>query len=174
MKYWNGAAWFAAAEDWQFRVAGTMETTEQLKLMAATTAGGQFLAGVKVDTPSGVYTNPRRYGDNTTLDEALALLEAGTSTGVKLQPRVTPERYLVIAARPAADAAAWQVRNDGILRLPSGQIAEPGPGMAGTWSVLNTRWASHSASWLQAPGRVFNQRVEWSEGVCRVVNPPAS
>ena len=56
-----------------------METTEQIKLMAAASAGGQFLAGARVDQASGIYNNPKRNGDTTALDEISAHLAAGTA-----------------------------------------------------------------------------------------------
>jgi hypothetical protein len=52
-------------------------------------------------------------------------------------------------------------------------VAQPGPDMAGTWAVLDTKWSSSSASWLQSPGRVFIERVEWAGGVCKAVSPQA-
>ncbi len=175
LKVYASGAWGGASGtvDLQFRVAGTMETTEQIKLMAASGYGGQFLAGVKVDQASGLYTNPHRSGDTTALEEIQAHLEAGTSGGEPLQAVVNADRYLVVSQRPDADSAPWIVRNDGIIRLPGGQEAQPGPDMAGTWAVLDTKWSSSSASWLQSPGRVFIERVEWAGGVCKAVSPQA-
>ena len=171
-KAYNGAAWSAAlAYDLQFKVAGTMETTEQIKLMAGAAFGGQFLAGVRVDQPSAIFTNPQRTGDKTVLDEITAHLEAGGLTGAKYQATITPERHMIVSPRPAASTARLVVRGDGIIRLRGGQIAPPGPDLAGCWAVLDTKWAINSASWLQSPGRVFIERVEWQDGVCRAVSP---
>ncbi len=146
-----------------------METTEQIKLMAAAGAGGQFLSGVRIDQASGIYNNPKRSGDTTALEEIQAHLAAGTAAGGSLQAVVTVERMLIVKAQPAADAAGLQVRSDGIIRLSGGQIAPPGPDLAGSWAVMDTKWAQNSANWLSSPGRVFLDRVEWADGVCRAV-----
>ena len=167
---YNGSAWVAIPENLQFKIVGTMETTQQIKLMAASGFGGQFLTGVEVQQASGIYTNPQRTGDTTALEEIRAHLAAGTSTGEKLQATITAERVLRITQRPAAENAPWIVRNDGVIRVPGGQAARPGPDMVGSWAVLDTKWASSSANWLQSPGRVFLEGVEWSEGVCRAVS----
>lgn len=170
-KAYNGTTWSAALGfDLQFKVAGTMETSEQIKLMAGAAFGGQFLAGVRVDQPSLIFTNPQRTGDKTALDEITAHLEGGTLTGAKYQATITPERYLIVSTRPAAPTARLVVRGDGIIRLQGGQIAQPGADLAGSWAVLDTEWAVNSASWLQSPGRVFIERVEWRDGVCRAVS----
>jgi len=147
-----------------------METTEQIKLMAAASAGGQFLAGARVDQASGIFNNPKRNGDTTALDEISAHLAAGTAAGGGLQAAVTVERMLIVGARPDPSTAGLLVRSDGIIRLPSGQIAQPGPGMAGSWAVIDSKWAQSSANWLTSPGRLFIGWVEWSEGVCRAVS----
>jgi hypothetical protein len=165
-----GGAWGAATSyDLQFRVAGTMETSEQIKLMAAAAGPGQFLAGIRVEQASGVYTNPHRDGDVSALEELQAQLDAGTSAGAKLQAAVSVERFLVVSERPESTAARWIVRSDGIIRLPGGQAAQPGPGLAGSWAVLDTKWAINSANWMAAPGRVFIERVEWAGGFCRAM-----
>ena len=172
VKIYASGAWGGAvgAYDLQFRVAGTMETTEQIKLMAAPGAGGQFLAGARVDQASGIYNNPKRDGDTTALDEITNHLAAVPAAGGGLQAAVTVERMLIVGARPDPSTAGLLVRSDGIIRLPGGQIAQPGPGVAGSWAVIDSKWAGNSANWLSSPGRLFIERAEWSEGVCRAVS----
>ena len=119
VKIYSSGAWGGLGHvyDLQFRIAGTMETTEQISLMAANSAGGQFLSGVRIDQASGIFNNPKRNGDTTALEEIRAHLAAGTAAGGGLQATITAERMLIVGAKPAASSAGLLVRSDGIIRL---------------------------------------------------------
>ncbi len=163
VKYWNGAAWVVyGGYDMQFRIAGTMETTEQIRAAAAVGFGGQFLSGVMVNQASGIFTNPYRAGDRTALDEIRQHLKAGTSGGVELLGMISAERRLVVSAKPEASTAFYKVGKDGVIRLSGGQTAPPGVSLAGVWAVLDAPWAS-----IAGGNRVYLDAVEWRDGVCR-------
>jgi hypothetical protein len=138
------ATWVGmASADLQFRVAGRMETGEQIRRMVES---GQFLTGVRV-AATGLYTNPYRNGDRSALEEIEGQLKAGTSGNKRLFGQVTAERAVVV--REQGDEVRYQVGRDGVIRMLGGQAVRPGPGVAGEWA--ETGW-----------GRVWLEEVEYS------------
>jgi hypothetical protein len=158
---WNGAAWVSATPnaDLQFRLGCTLETTQQIRAMVA--AAGQFLTGLRLETASGLYTNPYRSGDTHALEEITRHLTAGSITGLPLTAQVTPERMLAIKAKADPSlGSAFKIGRDGIIRLPSGSPATPGPNLAGAWAALDVPWSTTAASWGLTPGLVYLDAVE--------------
>lgn len=168
LRLWGGASWAARSPDADllFRVAGTVETTTQAAAAASAAEGGQFLSGVRLDAVSGIYTNPYRSGDKTALEEITAHLRAGTTDGVELLPFVTPERVLVIYARPEESTAVYRMDALGNLLTASG--AEAAGCMAaqlvGQWAVMDAPWAA------MASKRMWLERLRWEadDGQVRV------
>ena len=169
LKYYNGAGWVSRSPDADliFRTSGRMPNDTQITLMAAASGAGQFLAGVRFDQATGLYSNPYRQGSKTALAELQALLASGSTAG-ELLATVTPERYLVVKLKPSREAAiSYQITADGIIRLPSGMPAPPTAELAGKWAALNTAWSSTIASGGLPPGLVYLAEVEWQAGAVR-------
>jgi len=110
LRVWNGSGWIARTPDadLHFRVGGGQETTRQLKTLAASSVGGQFLQGVRMETGSGVYSSPFQDGSRTALQVISRLLAAGTWTGQQLSAVVTPQRWLKVMALPEQQPSGWR------------------------------------------------------------------
>jgi hypothetical protein len=171
-KIYNGTTWVAFVPDidLQFYASGAMSNDAQINLLAASSAGGQFLAGVRWDKLTGLFSNPYRPGLKTCKAELLQLLKSGSTTG-ELLAEVTTERFLVIKSKPTSANPKYKIGSDGILRLPAGAKAPPGPGIAGEWAALDTPWSNTPAGWDLHPGRIFLDTVEWTlNGVTPLLN----
>lgn len=116
LRLYDGGSWNARVPDadMNFQVQGVIQTTDQLAAMEA--ACGQFLTGIKLDLPSGVYSCPYRPGTSSALEEALELLKAGTSNNRRMLAEVTVERVLRIYEEPAKPSAP------DLLMVPSGRV----------------------------------------------------
>ena len=166
--YHTGAAWSVRTPDadLQFRASGLMPNDTQISLLTAGSAGGQFLTGIRWDAVTGLSSNPYRTGIHTCKAELLQLLKAGSAAG-ELLTEVTSDRCLVIKSKPTSANPRYTIGSDGILRLPAGMKAPPGPGIAGEWATLVTPWTNPAAGWDLLPGRVFLDRIEYRSGACR-------
>jgi len=159
---WNGAAWISLPPDadLQFRLACILETTEQIRAMVS--SAGQFLTGLRLEAASGLYTNPSRAGDSTALAEITRHLQAGTAGGQPLTAAVTAERALVIKSKAGPqDGPALKIGRDGIIRLPGGAPALPGPNLAGAWAACDAPWSATTASWGLAAESIYLNAVAW-------------
>jgi hypothetical protein len=132
--------------------------------MACGGGGGQFLSGVRIDRPSGVYTNPYRAGDQTARVEIEALLQSGTSGGARLLAEIDAQRTLVVRAQPDGANPPYRIGRDGQIRLPGGMLAPAGPGVAGEWAAIDTSWAVASGAFGLQPGRVWLEGAAWTPG----------
>jgi hypothetical protein len=170
-RLWNGAAWVAVSPDadLQFRLGCTLETSAQIAAMVS--AAGQFFTGLRLETATGLYSNPYRAGDTNALEEITRHLAAGSAAGLPLTAEVTPERMLAIKAKadPAA-GSAFKIGRDGIIRLPNGSPAAPGPGLAGAWATLDVPWSTTAASWGLTPGQVYLDAVAY-DGITGWMKP---
>lgn len=140
LRLWNGSAWSARSPDadLNFALRGSSQTTDQIAQMAAATAGGQFLAGVWIETPSALRASPYRSGEASAGEEIEALLRLGTAAGIELLAEITPQRILHVFAKPSASAAD-------LLLLPSGRLTHPdGSPLALSERVVG-RWARLAA-----------------------------
>lgn len=115
LRIWDGSTWSARDPDADlvFAVTGQQETTEQIANAVA--AEGQFITGVVVTDPSGVYSSQYRDGDATALTVVAELLGSGLAGGGRLLARVLPNRKLELYAEPAAASARHYLGTD--LRL---------------------------------------------------------
>lgn len=109
MRWYDGAfslwkAFGGAGRDAPFSVNGIQQTTQQISQMLAQSA--QFITGCDVLTPSGVWANPYRAGDQSTLAEVENLLKAGGTTDVRILANVTPARRVQLYAEPASTTIA--------------------------------------------------------------------
>lgn len=147
--------------DLMFRVAGGMETTKQIELMAAAGCGGQFLSGASIEAASGLFTNAFRSGDQTAQKEIEAQLQAGDVNGVRLLAEVTQQRLLRVFQAPAASTAVLHVDGAGHL------VDENGAGLplwapaVGRWAVLDSPWLGSGGEYQQITDRIFLERVDY-------------
>jgi hypothetical protein len=144
-KVWNGSSWAARSPDADlvFTLNGSMETTDQMVAIVAN--AGQFLAGVRVENASGIFTTPWRSGSLTALEEIEALLALGDFDGRELLARVDCNRVLVIERKPLPGVSDWQVLPDRRLVDQYG-VRLPG------WQAPVGRWLRDSG-WTHAPAQ---------------------
>lgn len=136
LKLWTGAAWVARSPDadLQFRVLGRWETTRQIREIVS--QAGQYINGVDILTPSGVFSNQWRAGDQTAYNEFVGLMRAGTLAGRMLLAEVTVEQILRIYEAPTPDNDnAVQQMADGEYLDHMGRPLEPGFLPVGRWLI---------------------------------------
>jgi hypothetical protein len=162
-KTFNGAAWtaFSPPNDVNFRVCGGAETTEQVRAMCASGAGGQFLRGVTVEQGSGLFTNPYRPGDRTARAEVSALLSAGGAAGQAYLAAVTPERGLRVYPRPSAPALRLDA--DGSARWLAGSPAA-GAELPGQLVRIDVPWIAGGQRVLTGQEVAYIRGAEWRAG----------
>lgn len=162
LRIFNGG-WVARSPeaDLVFQAFGQLETSVQMQNIAG--AAGQFLSGCSVRCASSIRARMARSGKRSALEELRELLAWGTAAGEDLEARVTPERQLVIEARPAPESAAWLVNQAGEVRHRSGRAPLPGETVAGGWARLEGLLLEGDA----APQSVFLEQVVWEDGRLR-------
>ena len=163
MRKWSGAAWSdrSPGGDGLFRVFGSLATTEQIKLAAAAGIGGQFLAGVRAETASGISTNPYREDNRNAKDEIEDLLAAGTSAGVRLLGEITNDRYMRIYAQGAAGDAELFINEHGWVMDKFGQRVPTWRKVAGEWCKVQGLAGLGSAA-ARISDTIFAEEVELS------------
>lgn len=109
---WNGSSWVSRTPDadMPFKVSGERETTMQIRDILVSL--GQFFGGVVIETPSGVFTNPFRNGEQTAAAYVKELLETATSNGRRLLAQVTPERVVRVYEEPDPAYAQFLLDRD--------------------------------------------------------------
>jgi hypothetical protein len=149
---WNGSSWAnrSPAADLTFRLAGEMETGQQM--LRLTAAGIPPLGGAQLWGASGVFSDPYTSGLHPVRAELEELL-AGGAGGVRWLAGVTPQRQVVFGPQPAADAPRLRLGMDGRLRLMDGRLASPADPLAGQWAAA------------EGGAPVFLERVEWRNGI---------
>ena len=112
----NGSTWGSRIPDadLNFSALGRQETTDQIQAIASDAAAAQFLAGVKIEADSALYSSPYRSGLKTALQEIRDLLASGTSAAVGLVASMDANRVLHISAKPSAVALVQG--EDGVIR----------------------------------------------------------
>ena len=158
---WLGAGLRAPAADLIFRVLGGVETTAQAVDMASVGAGGQFLAGVRLMTTSGIYANQFRLGTTTALEEIQKILAAGNSSGIRLLGQVTQDRYLNIYLQPDSSIANLAISRDGVILDQAGRPLPAWKPAAGQWAKVSGAWSELGAINHQIVDRVLLERVEY-------------
>jgi len=161
LKLFDGSGWQtpSPAMDLVFRVLGAQDTGRQV---AAAIVSGNWARSIAA-VNSGIVANQYRAGELYAFDEAMALLENGTSTGARLLATVYPDLTVSIAAQPGravAMAVARYVLHDGAqLTDLHGMAAEPGMLPAGEWVHLGD--AADLGPWATL-SPVFVERAEYS------------
>lgn len=121
--------------DMVFKIAGTQETTEQIREMLQNKA--QFINGIDIAVNSGVETNQFREGDTTTLDEINKLLETGTSNGLRMLANINENRTFKITEEPLNCASSnFRIRSDRKLRTFSNVVMESSKIYPGVWITI--------------------------------------
>lgn len=109
---------------------GITETTAQIIAIIANM--GQFITGVDIETPSGIYSAETRDGDRTGWEEIEDLLKSGTINNLRLLAEVSDARRLRVYEEPANYSATMQIEGD----------AEIGASLD---QMVNRTWALWSA-----------------------------
>ncbi len=162
VKFYEGGTWQSLpGEDFVFRISGLMQTTDQIALMAGSSFGGQFLAGVNIEKASGVYSNPFRRGDRTAQAEIIDLVKAGDSTAGRLLCEVTQGRVLRVYSAPAASTAAIRVSVDGMLTDERCYPLAAWAPAAGQWAILENPWLGGGSPDNEISDRFYIKRVEY-------------
>jgi hypothetical protein len=169
LRLFNGSVWSARSPDadLNFRVAGTMETSEQMKLAAAPNGGGQFLNGVSIPS-SGVFGNPFSSGQATAKEEMEILLAGGEASGKRLLAEVDASRILRVRAMPDMDEQDVWIGEDGSLREMHGvplPLHEP---QAGRWACVDVPWVQLGGSAAMPAERVFIWQARYDSRTGRV------
>jgi len=97
------AGWFETL-DWSYfsEETGTaVDTATQISNIA--TDCGEFIDSIDLQVASGITSDPYREGDNTAKYEIIALLESGTSNGLRMLAAVNKARELSVWEEPEAD-----------------------------------------------------------------------
>jgi hypothetical protein len=137
-RYGDGASWNTRSPDadMNFEVEGVIETTDQLKTMVE--SAGQFITGVKLEVASGVYSCPYRPGTTTALEEALVLLQSGTTNIRRMLAEVMPSRVLRIYEEPARPInPTLLMSSSGRVRDRTGALWPAFWSPAGRWVGMN-------------------------------------
>lgn len=107
-----------------FRVAGTVETSQQVVNMIALL--GSLITAVSVETASGLLAPPYQDGSLTALQVIHNLADYGTVNGRRLLMRVTVERILVLYEEAVYNTQADLLINpDGLPRNTTQQLLSP-------------------------------------------------
>jgi hypothetical protein len=164
LKQWDGATWQtpSPAADMVFRVLGAQDTGTQM----ANTLDAQGWAGVDV-AATGVESNQYRDGETRTIDELDALLDMGTSAGLRLCARVQAGRVVQIYERPDKSLARWSYQGGRLFDL-FGQAAPDGFLPAGEWVQLGD--AAGLGPWARL-SPVFVERAEYRAGGGLTIEP---
>lgn len=131
MKVYTGS-WGAHTPDADlpFRVIGGAYSTTQLRQCLETSTE---LSDVLVNVTSNIKVRTYRDSERSVRDEALDMLELGTSAGDRLIVTVTRDRVALVDKPPASSPLNPILGRDGRLRHPTGVLWEPGQLVCGRW-----------------------------------------
>ena len=147
--------------DFNFKVAGTSETTTQIK--AAIDAEGQFFGGCDILDASGVYTNQSRRGDNLTIYEIEELMNKGTANDRRLIAKVRENRRVEIYEEPALNEADYSQDINGVIRDQHNAIVPASECPVGVWMRFDDIIpASVNVSRLSNPAYAFVEEAEYN------------
>lgn len=123
--------------DWRYyRQTGTADTATTAQIVDIVSASGALLAGVYIDTASGLTSSQYRDGDTTAGSEVEKLCAQGTSGGLPLWPRIWSDRYLHVEAEPARGAADYALLRSGLLLDQYGGAVPADRPVVGRWAAL--------------------------------------
>lgn len=169
MVAYNGASWWTPVPDADlvFRVLGAEDTGDQILTMLQRVDSYTWANGVEAVT-TGVEANQYRDGENYAIDELVALLNIGTSTGGRLLAEVTAGKYVHIYTKPAESTVRLVWRGGTDLVDVFGQSTDDGFLPHGEWVKLGDQatlgpWAALSP--------VFVERAEYRVGTGWVLEP---
>jgi hypothetical protein len=131
---------------WRYYACGEgalVDTTAQMT--AVVNACGQFLAGIRVENPSGILTNPWRDGLSTALEELEGLAGLGDAGGRAYRLRIDNTRILVVEKVPRPGEVDWTLGSDGCYRDQFG-VRQP------CWAVPVGRWV-RVTGWAHVPAQ---------------------
>ncbi len=112
-----GASWdLGPAMDMQFRLYSDdiIETSQQISTLVANY--GQFLAGIRIDNQSGLYTASARDGNGNAYYEITELMKMGTSNYRRLLTKIDEYRRMILYEEPALPQLPNLILRDGSLR----------------------------------------------------------
>lgn len=143
--------------DLLFTVAGVRETTLQMSDMIP--AYTEFITGIEIITPSGVYSTPYRDGANNVQAYLRELLAAGNSSFLRYLCTITRERRLVVYPEPVANELVvdeddnwWTVNN---VILPKSACP------VGKWYKMKDLPELLQQEGITDPGRYFIEHSEY-------------
>lgn len=116
--------------DLPYRVIGGAYSTTQLRQCLETSTE---LSDVLVNVTSNIKVRTYRDSERSVRDEALDMLELGTSAGDRLIVTVTRDRVALVDKPPASSPLNPILGRDGRLRHPTGVLWEPGQLVCGRW-----------------------------------------
>jgi hypothetical protein len=126
-------------------VGDAVETTVQMESIVS--ACGQFLSGIRVESQSGVFTNPWREGFTTARMELELLAELGDDAGSPYRLRIDNYRVLVVEKVPLPGECDWSQGGDGCYRDQYGVRLPAWANPVGKW-VRPVGWAQMPAQAL--------------------------
>jgi hypothetical protein len=148
---------------WRYYACGEGAPADTTAQMAAiVTTCGQFLAGIRVENPSGILTSPWRDGLSTALEELEGLAGLGDADSRAYRLRIDNSHILVVERVPRSGEADWTLGSDGCYRDQFG-VRQP------RWAVPVGRWVK-PAGWAYAPAQPLYGREgegfveEWEYG----------
>jgi hypothetical protein len=155
------AGWLSTLGWKTYANAGTTDTATSAQL-AAILGAGEFVTSVTVETASGISSSQYRKGDQTALEELLALCEAGTTAGRAYQCEIDEARNVRVVEAPASTEIAYRRRADGRVLSLSDELIDGYRIPAGRWvEHKDIIPASVDTTWLKNVGRYLVGEVEW-------------
>ncbi len=155
---WGGSVWAdvsAGLADINFYVIGVKDRSARMLELSGAGAGGQFLAGVRLQAAVAGYAFLWLEGSQNAREVLENMFKSGDANGVQLVGQVNAERELVIKALPGENAAKYSVGRDGVIRTLGGRPAGISEEIAGQRALLAPGWLDES---------VILWRVEWTPG----------
>ena len=151
MKLHDGTTHQTAAGDLIFRCLGAQDTALQIRDVVQ--GAGVELAGVLVQTQSGLATVQYQAGDETALAIVDGLLAQGVSSGARLLATMTPQRWVQVMAQTPASERLLVWRN-GALHYAQGGRTPEGWLPVGAWVhlddvLLTDAWAGLSPVFVE-------------------------
>jgi len=119
---------------WRYYACAAGDPLETTAQMANIVSGcGQFLAGTRVGSPSGVFTDPWREGLTTARLELELLAGLGDANGRAYRLRIGSDRKVVIDQVPLPGECDWSLGEDGAYRDEHGVRLPPWASPVGRW-----------------------------------------
>jgi hypothetical protein len=141
--FWDGTTWTGFIGTVAFILEGVEET--HIQMGAIIDASDQFISGYRVTdinllatVPSGVFSNPYRYGDTTALAELTALLDVGNSAGFRYLATLDVTGFLMIYPEPVPLGAStdYTIDRNGTLYDRYAKPIDPSNCPVGRWVNL--------------------------------------